>query len=107
MGKVRVDEVVQDRVGEEVCPGLQQSGIFLSQTDSALLKLREHLIMDCDDELLRDEQRELVGVELFGPHDRTRNDEHDVVVDVDPRGRSWFCASSRASGCKPNSVSRS
>src|SRR2546422_11705025 len=85
MGKVRVDEVVQDRVGEEVCPGLQQSGIFLSQADSALLKVREHLIMDCDDELLRDEQRQLVGDELVGPHNRTRDDKQEVNVDVDAR----------------------
>src|SRR6266571_8481050 len=87
MGEVRVDEVVQDRVGEEVCPGLQESGIFLSQADSTLLKLREDFVADCDDELLRDEQGELIGVQLLGPHDRPGDDEHDVVVDVDPRGQ--------------------
>ena len=55
MGEVRVDEVVEDRVGEEVCPGLQESGVLLSQADSTLLKLREDFVVDCDDELLRDE----------------------------------------------------
>ena len=85
MGEIRVDEIVQDRVCQEVRPGFQETRVSFPQADSTVLELGEHLVVNGDDELLRDEQRELVGVQLLGPHDCPCDDEHDVVVDVDPR----------------------
>src|SRR3989449_4730333 len=71
MGEVRVDQVVQDRVGEKVRPGLQESGVLFPQADSSILELRENLVVERDDEVLRDEQGEWVGVQLFDSHDRS------------------------------------
>ena len=83
--QVRVDEVVQDRVREEVRPGLQEAGVSLSQADPRLFELGEHLVVDRDEKLLRDEDGELIRVELFRPNDRPRDDEDRRVVQLDLR----------------------
>src|SRR5256712_10407902 len=80
MRKIRVHEDIEDRVREEIRPCLQDAGRPFSQTDADVLELREHLVVDRDDELPPEEDGELIRLDLFRPDDRTNDDEHGVVV---------------------------
>src|SRR3989454_7527512 len=55
----------------------------LSKTDADVLELREHLVVDRDDELPPEEDGQLIRLDLFRPDDRSDDDEHGVVVHLD------------------------
>src|SRR2546422_6472382 len=78
--KIRIHEDIEDRVREEIRPCLQDPGGPFSQTDADVLQLREHLVVDRDDELLPEEDGQLIRLDLFRPDDRSDDDENGVVV---------------------------
>src|SRR2546427_3121552 len=80
MRKIRVHEDIEDRVREEIRPRLQDARRPFSKTDADVLELREHLVVDRDDELPPEEDGQLIRLDLFRPDDRANDDEHRLVV---------------------------
>ena len=80
--EIGVDDCIEDRICEEVRAGLHHLGILLSKADPDVFQLRESLFVDRDQELLRDEQGQRIGVDLLRPRDRPSDDEHDIVIHV-------------------------
>src|SRR2546428_12811571 len=80
VGKVRIHEDIEDRVREEIGPCLEEARGLLSKTDADVLELREHLVVDRDDELPPEEDGQLVRLDLFRPDDRSNDDENGVVI---------------------------